>query len=232
MVYCSVPAISATAVVLAGGSSSRMGRNKARLRIGDKTLLEHITERMTGLFEEILVAAPAEGEHDIPGIRWVRDVYTAAGPLGGIHGGLTAAVTSRIFVSACDMPFFEAELAAFLLDGTDAYDAVVPCCQGFTEPLFAVYAKSALKKMEEYLRSGRRSVNRFLSRVNTLYVPEHEVRRRADPGRVFFNMNTPGDYLHLLSEIRQRDVQAAPLRSIPSSSPRSSAIPRKSPMAE
>ncbi|WP_319560657.1 molybdenum cofactor guanylyltransferase [Marispirochaeta sp.] len=195
-----IPAeIPVSALILAGGSSSRMGQDKARLKIGDTSLLQQIISRMADRFEEIIISVPASAEFRIPGVRTVCDIFPGAGPLGGIHAGLKA-TGGAVFVTACDMPFFDTALAAHVLSRTDAFDAVVPKNGGFTEPLFGVYLQSALPKMEEYLRSDNRSVNRFLSLVNTHYVPESEVRRFADPARVFFNVNTPRDYLHLLTE--------------------------------
>jgi molybdopterin-guanine dinucleotide biosynthesis protein A len=209
-----------------------MGRDKARLTFNTETFLQGLVRRMSPVFRELIIVADRPERYNHPPAHCVSDIFPAMGPLAGIHAGLSAAQHECAFVTACDMPFFDAGLAAFLLEQVEGHDAVVPCSGGFTEPLCAVYAKSAMTKMEGYLRSGRGSVNNFLDRVNTLYVPEQEIRRMANPDRVFFNMNTPGDYLRLLSEIPPGDVQAAPLRSIPSSSPRSSAIPRKSPMAE
>jgi len=209
-----------------------MGRDKARLTFNTETFLQGLVRRMSPVFHEIIIVADRADRYHHPPAHCVSDIFPAMGPLAGIHAGLSAAQHECAFVTACDMPFFDAGLAAFLLEQVGGHDAVVPCNGGFTEPLCAVYAKSALTKMEGYLRSGRGSVNKFLAQADTFYVPESEVRRRADPVRVFFNMNTPGDYLHLLSGPLYRELQTTPLRSRPSSRPRSSAMPLKSPMAE
>ena len=207
MEHSSTQSFCASAVILAGGKSLRMGRDKARIKFGSETLLQHLVLRMAGLFEEIIIVAPDSGRNDrIPGTRRVTDIYTNAGPLGGIHSGICAASNSRIFVTACDMPFFNAVLAQLLLRRAEGYDAAVPCNGDFIEPLFAAYTKTALPKMEDYLRTGHTSVNAFLSSADTCKIPESTVRRYADPGKVFFNMNTPGDYRRIRSQMDEKLV--------------------------
>src|SRR5438128_12608886 len=90
-------------VILAGGLSRRMGRDKAALPAGDGTLIEHIARRLAPVVEETIVAG-ASGRHHLPGTTMVDDRYPGLGPLAGIHAGLLVARSPLVWVVGCDYP--------------------------------------------------------------------------------------------------------------------------------
>ncbi|MDR2137602.1 MAG: molybdenum cofactor guanylyltransferase [Synergistaceae bacterium] len=209
----------ATGIVLTGGKSRRFGSDKTRLSWGGKTLVERRVDQYAPLFDEILIVGSAPGKFSIPGVREVEDIFPEAGPLGGIHAGLFHAAYERVFVTACDMPFFDASLALRLLDLAREGDAAIPQQGTGTQPLFAVYCRSALPEIEKMLREEQRSVRLLYGRVRTKYLvySEKENKKEAAPQEnvspvsslrnpffdVFFNINFPEDYRRLLETLEE-----------------------------
>src|SRR6202011_1924317 len=112
-------------VILAGGLSRRMGRDKASLPAGDGTLIEHLARRLAPVVDETIVAG-GPGRPTLPGVRMIEDRYPGLGPLAGIHAGLAAASFPHVWVVGCDLPDADPALADLFLGLADGYDAVVP----------------------------------------------------------------------------------------------------------
>lgn len=182
-----------TGVVQAGGKSRRMGRDKALLELGGQTLLARAVATLRRITPDVLVVGPPARQHHAAGARVVPDAYPESGPLGGIATALLAAATARVAVVACDMPFLNAELLAYLASLDPDADAVVPRMEGQPEPLHAVYARASLPVMQEQLAAGDLRVANFLARVRVRYVEEPELRAVDPDLRSFFNINTPAD---------------------------------------
>lgn len=188
-----------TGVILAGGSSRRMGRPKALLPFEGGALIEAVYRRMAGLFRDVVVVADDHGPLDFLPCPKVPDLYRGRGSLAGIHAGLRAARTEHVFVAACDMPLLDGDLVRHLASLREGYDAVVPESDAGPEPLCAVYGKGALAAVEEALGADRRRIADLLPRIRTRTVPREEVAR-FDPGyRSFRNINTPDEYGALLA---------------------------------
>src|SRR5918996_5570766 len=109
------PVADASAIILAGGKSSRMGRPKALLEFNGEPLIVHLVRTLENIFAEtVIVAAPGQ---ELPPVRaqLVRDDVPYQGPVGGICYGLRAAVGEVAFVTACDSAFLSSSLIAHLL---------------------------------------------------------------------------------------------------------------------
>ncbi|MDR2180378.1 MAG: molybdenum cofactor guanylyltransferase [Synergistaceae bacterium] len=186
----------ATGVILTGGKSRRFGSDKTILRWGDRTVVEKIAGQYAALFDEILLVGNPPGKFSIPGVREIEDIYPDAGPLGGIYSGLRRASNPRIFVTACDMPFFSGKLAAELLESSDDCDAVVPREGERVEPLFAVYNSGVLPAAERMLLKGERAVRLLYDRVRVKYLDlgEWAGQNQGLFFNLFFNINFPEDY--------------------------------------
>lgn len=148
----------ATAIVLAGGESSRMKRDKALLPVGGRTMIEHIIDQLHGHFGDILVSANDTDRYKFLGRNIVKDRKPGQGPLMGIVSALQASVHDLNLVVACDMPEIDVPFARRMLSAADGCDAVVPRCGSQLEPLFAVYRKTVVPRMEELLASGERRI--------------------------------------------------------------------------
>lgn len=187
-----------TVQIMAGGKSTRMGRDKARVLLDGKTLLDHALERWTGFGEAIqLSVGPTERSALAPaGVPAVADIYPERGPLGGLHAGLLACNTELLLVVAVDSPFVTEELAEALvrMSETNPGDAYVYSLEGRPEPLFGLYRKSCLPVVEELLEAGENKMGLLLRRVETEYL------LGAGSRRFFINLNTPEELAQVQSQ--------------------------------
>jgi cyclic pyranopterin phosphate synthase len=188
-------------IVLAGGKSVRMGRDKALLSYGSTTLLSHTIEIMQSVTETVLVVVDTADRYPfLRGLRVAPDLYPNAGPLGGIVTGLAALEDGYHVVAACDMPFLRPALLRFLLAEAQGGDGAVPEIDGHLEPLCAVYHRRCLLPLKEQLEAGQRAAHRAIRLLNLKRVGE-EALRRVDPDLVSFtNINTPEDYRKVSTE--------------------------------
>lgn len=193
-----LPIADATAVVLAGGKSSRMGRPKSLLLFDGEPLILHIVRALQRLFAEtVIVAAPDQDLPDLPAIV-VRDEVAYQGPVGGIYYGLKAAGGNFCFVTSCDVPFLNPSLISYLISQISDHDAVVPRWENRFQPLHAVYRTSVLPLLKEQLEHGELRPVYLFDKVQTCKIGEEEIRRFDPEGLSFLNMNTPDDYQHAL----------------------------------
>lgn len=188
----------ATAVVLAGGKSSRMGTPKALLPFDNEPLIVHIVATLRRLFAEVVVvAAPGQDLPSMP-VKLVRDEVAYQGPVGGIYYGLRAAGGDVSFVTSCDSAFLNSNLISHLLSQISQYDVVVPHWQGRFQPLHAVYRRSVLPILEDQLARGELRPVYLFDKVRTRRIDEDEIRRFDPGGSSFFSMNTPEEYAEAL----------------------------------
>ncbi len=185
--------INASGILLAGGRSSRMGRDKALLPFGSSTLIEHMARKMLPCFREVIIVSARRRQYAVEGTVCIEDSIPDAGPLGGLYAGLSAAQHQSAFVTACDMPNFSPELARLLLNRQEGYDAAIPLYRMRPEPLCAVYSVNLLPSLYEFIRKGGRKMRDFIQTMKVDYINENEMEKIVDPARVFLNINSPGD---------------------------------------
>jgi len=199
--------IRVSGVILAGGVSRRLEKNKALERIGGKALIERVVDSLVPLTTEVLavVARPEQVTAlRLPSsVRVVSDRYPGGGSLGGIFTGLEASAEPWSLVVACDMPFLNRELLHHLMAQSSNVDAVVPCLGGQPEPLHALYSKACLAPMERMLRAGQLKIAPLFEAVRVRYVDEETIDR-IDPRHLsFFNINTQADLEEARGYFRQ-----------------------------
>lgn len=181
-----------TALILAGGDSRRMGRDKATLVLDGKTLLERVTATMQQIFPKVIVSVrQLRSGVDAP---QVCDELPGNGPLAGLISGLAQADTPWVFAVACDMPFVTQAVVERLAAFRSGHQAVVPMVGGHPQPLAAFYATSTLDAMRASFATGDKSMRRVLDKFEVRYVSEAELHT-ADPQlRSFIDLDTPQDY--------------------------------------
>ena len=132
-------------VLIAGGKSRRMGRDKRFLTVGGTSLFQRILTLLEQIFPETIVvlAEPLESL-EVRGGRVVYDVIPNAGSLGGLYTGLMAASHVRIFAVACDMPFLNSDVIRFMASFDTTADIVVAKLESGFQPLHALYSRSCL----------------------------------------------------------------------------------------
>ena len=186
----------AGAIILSGGKSSRMGTNKALLKIHEKTNIERIKDELKHVFDDIILVTNDPETYQFLNIKMVPDWYPGSGPLAGIHAGLEASDYEENFVVACDMPFVSSELATNLVKALKHHDAVVPVFEGRQQPLFAAYQKRAAQEARTCIDESSFRMKQLLDRLDVNYLSESELKLYYEGSldRVFFNMNRPEEY--------------------------------------
>lgn len=177
-----------TVQIMLGGKSTRMGRDKALVKLGEQTLLD----RALGIWEgygaglQLSVGSEARRALAPEGIPAVVDRYPERGPLGGLHAGLKSCPTPLLLLAAVDSPFLTPALADGLLEAIEGADACVYTLEGRPQPLFGLYRTACLPAAKALLEEGNNRLRTLLDRVETVYRPA------ADPDP-FRNLNTPED---------------------------------------
>ena len=180
-------------VILAGGLSRRMGRDKAALPVGDGTLIEHLARRLASVVDEIIIAG-GTGQAGLAGVRHVADRDAGLGPLAGMHAGLTAARHPQVVVVGCDLPDVEPALITLLRELAGPYEAVVPRVDRQPQGVCALYARTLLPRIQALLDAGERSIKALLAAASVRYVEAEELFAVDPELRSFRNINTPADY--------------------------------------
>ena len=184
----------ASAVVLVGGKSSRMGRPKALLPFDGEPLIVHVVRARKKMFAEtVVVAAPDQELPSLPAVL-VRDEVAYQGPVSGIYHGLKAATKEVCFVTSCDAPFLNLQLISQLLAQISDCDVVVPYWQERFQPLHAVYRTSVVPLLKNQLERGELRPIFLYDKVRTRKIPEQEIRRLDSEGLSLLNMNSPAEY--------------------------------------
>lgn len=189
-----------TAVLLAGGQSSRMGTDKALLPLGEKTVLETLFEMLNGLFEQTLIVVndkPKYAGLKIQKNVFREDIFKNQGPLGGLHAGFTHAEYPACFIMTCDMPLIN---EIFIMNMVRAWngetlDALCAERESFLEPFPGIYSRENRFVVHALLEAGNLSMRQFLDviAVDKWILPE-------DLQGLMINMNTREDYEKVLEK--------------------------------
>ena len=187
--------------ILAGGKSSRMGKDKALLEINGKTFLENATDALRPSCSSIKIVLNRLQHHfieKIPAeIPYIFDHFENRGALGGIHAALQNCETEFAIILAVDLPFVSREaiekLCKVALNSKD-FAAIVPRQNDRRlQPLCAIYrVRDCLPKIEDLLKKNESaSVRDFLEKVPTKFI---EASFLSNDENLFFNVNQPSDF--------------------------------------
>lgn len=188
----------ASAAVLAGGASRRMGIRKELIPINGSPLVRVVLDQLSYVFPEVFVISDSIEALSFLGVPIIRDLEPGRGPLMAIITALQESRHNTVFIAACDMPDINFELISRLFARPENLDCVVPRTKdregkGFLyEPLFALYRRSALSVMKQVLADGENRVHRVFNKLNTGYVDMNESDR-------IMNLNTPQDLKEYIS---------------------------------
>ena len=181
------------AVILAGGRSRRMGRNKALIEIGGRPLVEIMVERASLFADKVFISANNPQIFSFLPFQVVPDIYPEQGPLSGLHAVMKQHVYTYYITLACDIPALPASLIRRMLDIAKGFDAVIPQTpDGMAHPLAAVYSRACLPSIEDaLLNKANKFIDLFHSnklRVRWIYPDEGEFTEND-----LVNINTPDD---------------------------------------
>lgn len=188
--------------ILAGGESSRMGRDKAALTLGGRSFVERAADALRAVAREVFVVS-SRHEAGAWSLPVVRDLIEHSGAMGGLHAALAHANERRsagaghVAVVSCDLPFVTGELLKRLASyAAEGFEAVAPVQEdGHVQPLCAVYESAACgAAVEELMRAGELRPRELLKRVRTRWVAFEEVADLEGARLFFLNVNTPEEY--------------------------------------
>ena len=191
--------LSCSALILAGGKSSRFGTDKAFIPFGRGSLIEHIIEQLEPHFTEIIISAKEPAKYNHINRPICTDLLEGAGPMGGIHAGLKLSANPYLFVTACDMPYPSGEIIAHLKTellntqpGREP-DAVVLGRDGFIEPFHGMYSQTLIPGIEESVESGITAIYTFLRKMNTRIIDDSVIDSLCPDNSLFLNINKKED---------------------------------------
>jgi molybdopterin-guanine dinucleotide biosynthesis protein A len=183
--------------ILAGGGATRFGGMPKGLElVGGVRILDRLTDVMTEALgaPPLLVANAPEAGTWRPGLKVVRDVHPGLGALGGIYTAIVSAASAVVCV-AWDMPFVSKPLIQALAQGLEQHDAMLPESGGRrgVEPLCAAYGPACRDAIAASLEAGDLRAIGFHDRIRVGILSLERVKALADPGLLFFNVNTADD---------------------------------------
>ena len=180
--------------ILAGGESTRMGRNKALLEFGGQPLILRIAALLSSVVAQPTVIAPLEKFRGF-GLPMIADDYPGFGPLGGIATALRATNKDWNLIVGCDLPFLTREWLAYLIQraSLSRADVVLPHSEGGAEPLCAAYRNRCLPSITAALQRGTKKVTDGLADLYVENIAFEEAKPFDSKGLLFKNMNSPSD---------------------------------------
>lgn len=217
-----------TGIILAGGESSRMGRNKAMVSLNGRKLIEYPIDLLSKIAKEVFIVVKRinpeysglnpvvrllGGGGKKPGtdgkpvvlrrgttpIMIYEDIFPGFGPLSGIYTGLVHSRTEFNIVLACDMPFVRVEFLERLLSECRAHrDIIIPEHSNIFEPLCGVYKTSCAGRMRQLMRHDQLHLRRMLTYFKTKVI-------KTEWEEVFFNVNRAGDLKQARKIIKSED---------------------------
>jgi molybdopterin-guanine dinucleotide biosynthesis protein A len=186
--------------VLAGGGSTRFGRDKALVEIDGKAMLLRMRDLLSAVATPVNVIADPR-KYAALGITGISDRWEGQGPLAGI---ITALLTSQEssagsnwnLIVSCDMPFLTRDWLTYLADRALASDAEVlaPRSVQGLEPLCACWRTTAAAKLQNVFAGGVRKITQAMKSLEMEVVDEADWKRFDSGGRLFWNMNTVADF--------------------------------------
>lgn len=186
-----------TAIILAGGQSSRMGLDKAFIKFKGLSLIGRQLKLLRSIFEKIIIVTNNPGKYKFKAIKVVKDIIPGCGPLSGIHAGLTASDSFYNFVIACDMPFVNTQLVQYMLNNANGYDIVVPRVDKKLHPLFGIYSKNLITNIEGLLKQDSLKVSHIFTKAKTRFILKDEIEKFDQGLLTLVNINTQGDWQRL-----------------------------------
>ncbi len=186
-----------TAIILAGGKSSRIGsdKNKSMLRLNGKYLIDIVRSKLKCIVgDNIIIVGPPERYLSYKQV--VADLFFQKGPLIGIYSGLRASPSQYNLVVGCDMPFLEVKLLKYMTENVNSNDIVIPRYgDGYIEPLCAIYSKRCLETIERNLAEHIFSVRAIFPHLKVKFVEDEEIKKYDPEFYSFFNINYKKDMI-------------------------------------
>ena len=188
-----------TGIILAGGKSSRLGRDKASVDVGGQRIIDRVIGALQSSCDEVLIIGDRperQNELSLPKcIQYRSDDLKGRGSIGGLYTGLKASDTLWSLVVACDMPFISRELIRFMLSiiSKNRCDAIVPVINGRYQPTHALYNSTCIPFIEKNISSGNFRMDSYFDEIYLEEISEDVINSIKGAELSFFNVNTEDD---------------------------------------
>jgi len=183
-----------TVVILAGGRSRRMGRDKALLPMGKGPLLQRVIDAAEPLSSEHLLVTNTPDSHTAFAWPTAPDLHPDKGPLGGLYTALSHTTTAQILLLACDLPYLNTPFLRFLCEHIGDHQAVVPASSEGLQPLCAIYNRTVLASVAQAMEKNKLGMRRLLTHLDISVIYPEKWKPFDPDGNLFTNLNTPEDY--------------------------------------
>jgi molybdopterin-guanine dinucleotide biosynthesis protein A len=180
-----------TGIILAGGKSKRMGRDKGQALYQKIHLIEYSIRLLESCCNDIIISSNEPAQYRKYGFRIIVDEFKNSGPMGGIHASLKKSVNYLNFILACDMPNVTHEVIDVLISRSLKDQITVPTLKGRSEPLCGLYPRDTYLQLENWLAFGKFKMQEFLQNTETSYVSMDSFT--DTPENIFKNMNSLAD---------------------------------------
>ena len=192
--------------VLAGGKSTRMGKDKAFLEVEGRTLLTNALELARAVADEVKIVGNTAKFADFGTV--VEDIYPGRGPLGGIHAALKSSETDLNLIIGVDLPLLEVRFLKYLIASAVQSGTVVtvPRVNVHYEPLCAMYRSEFVVPAEQALIAGHNKVDAVFTGLSIRMVEDQELAQNGFASSMFRNVNTPEDWKRAQEEFALRNM--------------------------
>ena len=188
-----------TGIILAGGKSSRLGRDKAWEDVGGQRIIDRVIGALQSSCDEVLIIGDRperQNELSLPKcIQYRSDELKGRGSIGGLYTGLKSSDTLWSLVVACDMPFISRELIRFMLSiiSKNRCDAIVPVINGRYQPTHALYNSTCIPFIEKNISSGNFRMDSYFDEIYLEEISEDVINSIKGAELSLFNVNTEDD---------------------------------------
>ncbi len=191
-----------TAVILAGGKSKRMGKNKELLNINNRRLVEMQISKLKRDFEKIIVITNYPQYYHGLDCETFTDIIKNKGPIGGIYAGLVNSSSLYTYFLACDMPVVNRNYIKFLKNTLKAKKkkACITLLGDWIEPFNAFYSKEMIDDIKNYIENGGYSIHQLVKKLDIILIEEKTSRKFSPTWDMFINFNTKEDIESFLKE--------------------------------
>jgi len=190
-----------SAIILAGGKSTRMGFDKINIPYKGGRLIDYQIKELKKIFSEIIIVSSHLPDENDKMVKFVTDELHQIGPLAGLHVGLKHASSPYVYVIACDMPYINQEFIKVMDEALIHFDKDVLLSQvnGYMEPFNAIYRQSLFKKIEDFISNNEiYKLNEFIKKTNYQMIDESIVQ--SFDVKMFYNLNTLQDIKKYLKD--------------------------------
>lgn len=202
-----------TGIILAGGKSTRMGTNKALLKIGEEYIIQRATRLLAEVCPRIIVITNTPEEYNFLQVPLFKDEFTGFGPLAGLHSGLLHSATGRNFILSCDIPFLTKTAIECIINYRTNKSVTLCKAEGFLQSMAGVYNTNLLESVSDELngllagtveKKGC-TLHSFLKKID-IEIIDAEIQSWYSTD-LFFNMNKSTDYDRVLQQLSENRAQ-------------------------